>query len=198
MKRTNRAYTLVEILIVSSLIAVVSLAVFRSFSNGLKLWGRAERLNNEADVAILFDKMAEDLKSVSLISGIPFKGTGTKVSFPTIVLTKADPRSSRAQEELVDQIGAVQYRFDAESHRVFRRQANYSQATKEKWVQEELPVASGIDDLILHYEVISDKGFLLKSEVNATIPGGVMVEVHFSDDSGPHQLKRYLSIPVGE
>lgn len=198
MKLKSQAFTLIEVLLVSSLIAIVSLAVFRSFSNGLKLWNRAERLNREAEVAIFLDKMAEDLRSTQLISGISFKGTATKVSFPAIVLTQADPRSTRAKEEIIDQIGAVQYRFDAGTHTIFRRQANYSQSLKGNWPEQEEPIVSGVEDLILHYEVASDKGFLLKSEIDAVVPMGIMVEVHFNDDSGSHQLKRFLSIPVGE
>lgn len=195
MRIRSRAFTLIEVLLVSSLIAILAIAIFRSFGNGLKLWGKAERLNREAEVAIFLDKMAEDLRSTIVTSVISFKGTGMEISFPAIVLTKADIKSSRAAEQLIDQIGAVQYRFDPGQHTVLRRQANYSQAVKNTWGQE-TPVVMGIDDLILHYEVLSNKSFLMKSELKEGLPDGVMVEIHFTDDNGPHELKRFLPIPV--
>ena len=197
MNKRLKAFTLVEVLVVSSLIAISSIAIFRSFGNGLKLWARAERLNREAEVAIFLDKMSEDLRSTVIVSGLGFKGSTMQVSFPAIILTKADLKSSRASEGLVDQIGAVQYRFDSASHTIFRRQVNYAQAIKARWAQEEFSVASGVTDLKLQYEATSDKGKMLKSEINEGIPSGVMVEVDFSDDSGEHHLKRYLPIVVG-
>ena len=196
MRKRSKAFTLIEVLLVSSLVAILGLATFHSFGNGLKLWGRAERLNREAEVAIFLDKMAEDLRSTVMASNIAFKGSFTQISFPAIVLTSSDMKSSRAGEGLVDEIGAVQYHFDFDKHIISRRQADYGQALKGRWPKEEAVVATGIDDIRFNYEIASPKGFLLKSEVEG-IPLGVIVEIHFSDDSGQHQLKRYLSIPVG-
>ncbi|MEI7998136.1 MAG: type II secretion system protein [Candidatus Omnitrophota bacterium] len=196
MKLKSKAFTLIEVLLVSTLIAIVGIAVFQALSNGIKLWAKAQRLNREAEVAIFLDKMGEDLRSVPIISGIPFKGTDILFSFPAVVMTKADSKSSRSQEGFISQIGAVQYRFDPVEHTVFRRQANYAQAIKRKWAQQENPEVLGIDELDFHYEIASDKGLLLKSEIGEGIPLGVMVEVYFSDDSGKHQLKRYLSLLV--
>ncbi|MBF0490415.1 MAG: type II secretion system protein [Candidatus Omnitrophica bacterium] len=197
MKLKPKAFTLIEVLLVSSLIAILGIAIFRSFGNGLKLWAKAQRLNRDADVNIFLDKVAEDLRSTTIVSGLAFKGSETKLSFPAIVMTQADIKSSRASEEIIDQIGAVQYRFEPSEHVIYRRQANYAQAVKGKWGQEEKVVVSGIEDLDIHYEVSSSKGFLLKSEISDGIPSGIVIEVRFSDDSGVHQFKRYLSIPVG-
>ena len=196
MRLKLKAFTLVEVLLVASLMAMVGVAIFQSFANGLKLWSRAERLNREAQVAIFFEKMAEDLRSAATISSISFKGMGSQVSFATVVMTKADQRSSRASEGFIDQLGAVEYRFDPGEHTIFRRQANYAQALKGRWQEAAIPVVSGIDELILTYEVSSDKGFFMKSQVSEGIPSGIMVEVHFNDESGGHQIKRYLAIPT--
>lgn len=197
MKLKTKSFTLIEVLLVSSLIAVLGVAIFHTFSNGLKLWARAQRLNPESEVALFLDKIGEDLRSTSAISGIAFKGIGAQLSFPAIVLTKADQRSSRASEGMVNQIGAVRYRFDPGTQTIYRRQANYAQAIKDRWIQEEVPVAVGITELALHYEISSEKRYLLKSTFDEGIPRGVMVEVNFGDDSGKHQLKRYFLIPVG-
>ncbi len=197
MKPKSDAFTLVEVLLVSSLVALVSLAIFRCFGNGLKLWGKAQHLNREAEVVIFLDKMAEDLRSTVVMSGFNFKGTAQQLSFPATVNTRADQRSARKKEEMVWQIGAVKYRYDVEGRAIYRQQANYAQASKKRWSQEEVPVVKGIEGLEFHYDIASDKGFLLKSEISEGVPLGVMVEVRFNDEGGPHQFKRFLSIPVG-
>ena len=159
--KSRNAFTLVEVLLVSSLIAVLSLAVFRSFGNGLKLWARADHLNRDAEVGIFLDKMAEDLRSTVAISNIPFKGISTEIAFPAVVMTQADVKSARSSEGFIDQIGAVRYRFDPSTHTIFRSQANYAQALKEQWLQEQVAIVMGINDLAIHYESISAKGPLL-------------------------------------
>jgi type II secretory pathway pseudopilin PulG len=198
MKRHLKAFTLIEILLVASLIAIVSIAVFRSFNNGIKLWAKAQTINREAEATLFLDKMAEDLRSVVTISSIAFKGTGHMVSFPAVVITKADVKSVRASEEIVEQIGAVQYRYDPEQHKIFRRQANYGQAVKDVWLQPEMIMINGIEELDFDYVIGKGKGFDTKSELSGAIPSGVHVKVRFTDDTGIHELKRFLPIFVGE
>lgn len=197
MRKNLGAFTLIEMLLVCVLVSVIGLAVFRCFANGLRLWEKAQHLNNEAQAAIFLEKLADDLRSTVVLSGFNFKGTTSQLSFPAVVLTKADPKSSRVHEELINQIGAVSYRFDYEQHAIFRKQANYAQALKDKWQDAEVPVVTGIEQLEFHYDVSSDKGFLLKSQISEGIPSGVIVEVKFMDAGGQHQLRKYLAIPVG-
>jgi prepilin-type N-terminal cleavage/methylation domain-containing protein len=90
MRRSVKAFTLVEVLLVSAIIAGVGVAVFQAFTNGLKLWTRTQQLNHQAEIAMLFDKMGEDLRSAILITGINFKGTETDMIWPSVVMTKAD------------------------------------------------------------------------------------------------------------
>ncbi len=197
MRLKLKGFTLIEILLVSVLISVIGITIFRCFANGLKLWSKAQRLNNEVQVAIFLDKIADDLRSTVNISGIEFKGTATEVSFPCIIRTTADHKSSRASEEFINQIGRVQYIYDYSQHAILRKQANYSQALKGKWQINDVPIVSGIDSLEFHYDVSTQKGFQFKNETREGLPLGLMIEVRFSDDNGQHQFKRYVLIPIG-
>ena len=165
-----------EILLVTSLIAITGLATFSTFQNGLRLWARGTRLSHEGDVAIWLDKSSEDLRSALPISSIPFKGTQMRISFPCIVLTAADRNSSRAGEGTVDQIGAVEYRYEPADKKIYRRQANYSQAQNGQWgpLQE---VAAGIEEFALQYYVGGES--TPKSSV-ASIPSGVAMRVRLT------------------
>ncbi len=86
-------------LLVSAMFAVISLAVFNAFSNGFKLWARGQHVMVEGNMAIFLDRIAEDLRQTVIISGIPFKGTAHKFSFPAIILAPTDSNGSRAKEE---------------------------------------------------------------------------------------------------
>ena len=68
--------------------------------------------------------MDEDLRGVVTMSGIPFIGSGTQLSFPAIIMAPTDQNGSRAKEETGRQIGAVQYSFDPAEKKIFRRQGH--------------------------------------------------------------------------
>ena len=135
MKRSG--FTLMEMLLVTALVSIIGLAIFQAFSNGLKLWARGQQMSHDGETAIVLDKIGEDLRSTVSVSGIAFKGEVTRFSFPAIVMTPADKNGSRAQEDLIDQIGAIEYRFEQADGKIYRRQANYAQALKHQWGKEQ-------------------------------------------------------------
>ena len=192
MTHQRRAFTLMEMLLVAALITITGIATFGTFQNGLRLWARGMHLSQEGDVAIYLDKASEDLRSALPISGIPFKGTTMRVSFPCTVLVEPDRNSSRAGEGIVDEIGAVEYRYEAADGKIYRRQAHYGQAQNGQWgpAQE---VASGIQEFFLQYY------FGGRSNSSAdTLPSGVLMRVRLKSGAPNHELKRFFSIPAGE
>lgn len=196
MTTKRAAFTLMEMLLVTTLIAVIGVAVFGAFNNGLKLWARGVQLDHKADAAFLLEKLGDDLRTTIPISTIKFKGIGSSVSFSTIVLTSADRNGSRLLEGTVDQIGAVEYYFDFAESRVMRRQANYGQALKGQW-QEPRVVATGIKEIVFHYHFLTPKETQIKSEVDGGIPFGVDIEMRLKDDTVDNVIKRFYRIPVG-
>ena len=146
----HRGFTLTEILLVSCMFAVISLAVFNAFSNGFKLWARGQHVMVEGDMAIFLDRIAEDMRQTVLISGIPFKGEATQVSFPAIILAPTDSNGSRAGEGAGSQLGAIRYTYDPSEKKVTRAQATYGQALKAQW-SSPVEVASMIEDISMQY-----------------------------------------------
>ena len=51
-KKHNNAFTLVELLIVTAMLAVISLAIYSTFSSGLKIWQRVSKPIPEEDLGI--------------------------------------------------------------------------------------------------------------------------------------------------
>ena len=193
MKSNHAGFTLMEILLVSVLIATVSIAIFGVMNNGIKLWSRGMVVDKKGDLFIGLEKIAQDFRSTLPFSLIQFKGYESHVSFATIVLTKADTHGSRAEEGLIDELGAVEYRYDAALGKIFRRQAGYGQALKRQWGDDQ-EIASGLTDVHFDYFLGGPKTSDRREKIESQIPTGVMMRVRLAQ--GP-EMHRYFEIPVG-
>ncbi len=200
MKKNHLAFTLTEVLLVSAMFAVISLAVFNAFANGFKLWARGEQVMVEGDMAIFLDRIGEDLRGVVTISGIPFKGNSTELAFPAIISAPTDNNGSRSREETGTQIGAVRYTFDPSEKKIYRSQAVYGEALKGYWTKP-VEVAAQIEDISVHYYFTADKGLEVKDETDQaqgpSLPMGVMIDVQFNVAGKAHHMRRFLLVPVG-
>jgi prepilin-type N-terminal cleavage/methylation domain-containing protein len=195
-RRSQRGFSLVEILLVAALFCMCSVAIFRTFLSGVKLWEHAQRFSMQEDISIFFDKLSEDLRNGFYYSKIKFNGMETQMTFPAFVTTPADENSSRAKEGLIDQMGAVQYRLDYEEHKLYRSQANYSQALKGKF-EEGRPLVNAIDGIRFRYYYPDKKGLQAYAKAQDTIPSGVYVEVTFHDETSERTMSRFIGIPAG-
>ena len=196
MRNRKYGFTLVEVLLVSAMFAVISLAVFNAFSNGFKLWARGQHVMVEGNLSIFLDRIGEDLRSTVINSNIPFKGQSTEFSFPALILAPTDKNGSRAAEEFGTQIGAVRYIYDPLEKKIYRSQAYYGQAIKSEW-QQPLEVASMIEDVSLRYYFKADRGLEVKSQSDQGTPMGVMIDVSLLIDGQISHIRRFLLIPVG-
>jgi prepilin-type N-terminal cleavage/methylation domain-containing protein len=194
VKEHRRGFTLTEVLLVSVMFAVISLAVFNAFSNGFKLWARGQHVMLEGDMAIFLDRIAEDLRQTVIISTIPFKGSRTELSFPAIVL--APTEGSRGSEGTGAQIGTVRYTFDPLEKKIYRRQAVYGQALKSQW-STPIAVASLIEDVSMRYYFKADRGLEIKDQAEHGVPVGVMIDVQLMIDGQIRHMRRFLLVPVG-
>jgi len=194
MRKHRQGFTLTEILLVSAMFAVISVAVFNAFSNGFKLWARGQHVMIEGNMAIFLDKMGEDLRQTVTISGIPFKGDSEEVSFPAIIIAPTD--GSRAEEGSGAQIGAVQYTYDAADKKVYRAQAVYGQALKSEW-STPVEVASDIEGITMRYYFTAEHGLEVKSQTDEGLPMGIMIDVEFLVEGQEFHMRRFMIIPVG-
>ena len=58
MKRNknNKGFTLIEVCLVSAMVAIISLAIYTTFANGIKIWQKAHTEILEEDVSIFFER----------------------------------------------------------------------------------------------------------------------------------------------
>ncbi len=195
----RKAFTLIEILLVCSIFATLSIAIFTCLSNGITLWHRANQLVTEEDVGLFFDRFSSDLRNTFNYSKFVFTGDEFKTDFPTVVWTSADHVSVRAGEGVVDQLGRVQYVYDTGRGVVLRRQANYSQALQDAWGGEEivLPMVKGVS---FHYFYSSSRDPRMVVEPGDGIPAGVEIDIVLpgaAPGSEDTVFRRYMPVPVG-
>jgi len=192
----QRGMTLLEILIVVSLISIISIVLFSSLATGLRVWERSRRSLIEQDIVIFLDKISQDIRNSFIYSLIPFQGGEDRLSFPTIVYIPADPYSGLSEGTYVDQIGKVEYYFEILDKGLYRRAANYSQAISDLYGTPRKLVEI-IDQLKFHYYYLSEKGELYSRATLEGVPLGVEISVVFSDSLGERVMRKYIDVPLG-
>jgi len=196
MVKTSKGFTLIEILLVTSLFAMVSIAIFYAFSSGVKLWQRSQYLMVEQQAALFLDQMEQELHNSFLTKGLEFKGTSKQCSFPTVIQLPANFNGEDKSSALTDHIGMVEYSFDYEDKTLNRRRANYGQALKKKFFPPEV-VGQGIEGLRFSYLYSPAGGSSeFQDHWQEQMPLGVQVEIQFPEKYGSSSLKRLIIIPT--
>lgn len=189
--------TLMEILIVVSIVAVVSLSLFNAFSNGLKVWRLSQQLALEEDVAIFLDRLSQDLRNSYLYSKIFFEGNHYNLAFPTRVITKIDfNKGADNPEDVEDQMGRVEYVFEPSRRLLIRREANYSQAMI-KVFNEPRIMLEGVDRVEFKYIYLTEDKEIVSDDMLEILPASIKVEVDFSDQFGKRSFEKYVDLPLG-
>lgn len=188
--------TLIETLLAVALVTMVGLALYHSFSMGVNVWDRSQQVNIEEDVAIFFDKLSFDLYNSFLFSQIKFEGNEFRFAFPTIVYTRADRGLRLEPDAYIDQVGKVEYYYDFNDDVLYRREANYSQAIKERWGEPRALIKS-VSRIKFRYYFMTDTEEISSSEILDVLPTGVEIEVEFTDSRGTRVMKKFVDIPVG-
>jgi hypothetical protein len=194
--RNKTGLTLIEILLAVTLSTLAGVCVYHSLSTGINVWKRSQQLDVEEDIVILFEKLSADLYNSFLFTQIKFEGNEFRVAFPTMVYTAADKRLNLAEDQYVDQIGKVEYFYDIGQDKIFRRDANYSQAVQERYNEPRL-MASSVSNVRFRYYFMTDTGELSSTEILDVLPTGIEIEVEFSDQKGKRSMKKFIAIPVG-
>lgn len=188
--------TFVEVLLAAALTTIVGFMIYQSLSLGIDVWQRSQQISIEEDVMLFLDRLSFDLHNSFLFSQIKFEGNEFHIAFPTIVYTPADRRLNLGEDVYVEQVGKVEYYYDLGSDTVYRRQANYSQAVRERYGEPQQLVA-GVENLRFRFYFLTERDELSSSEILDVLPTGVEVTVQFLDAKGSRSMSKFIDIPVG-
>ncbi|KKS44751.1 MAG: hypothetical protein UV05_C0001G0011 [candidate division CPR1 bacterium GW2011_GWA2_42_17] len=185
-----------EVLLVVSLISIINIALYNALVNGLRIWERSQRLVVEQDLAVFFDKIAQDLRNSFLYSRIKFNGNDHRFSFPTRVHILADPKSDSPIDQYISQLGRVEYYFDTIEKKIYRHQANYGQALSEEFSRP-TALVNAVETVEFQYIYLTDNEEIVSREVLDIPPSGVDIEVHFSDSGVQKSVRKLIAVPIG-
>lgn len=196
MKR-DAGFTLVELLVVVSIVALIGMSLYAMFGSSLDMMRRVSRSEVSEDVSIFLEKLDREISSQVTFKGIPFEGKETSLSFPSRI--NLDQRAP-----LNRGIGRVSYFFD-ESHRTFaRRQENLSQCYKKVEV-EAVPMVEGVANMKFQYFVYRENektfewvGGWNSLENQGAIPYAVKVEFECVRGEERYGFEKTIAIPIAE
>jgi hypothetical protein len=181
-------------MVVSVIMALISLVIFSTFNNGMKIWQRVQKLSLAEDCDIFLDRFTQDTTNAFYFTGISFKGTSDRLLFPGFV------QSQRMNKRTV---GQIQYSYDQDVQLLTRSQADYSQALS----GEELSVRSQLSNISkcsLRYYVFDPerKVYLWAEEytpstVKPVLPRAVRLVLEIKDGANVRWINRTVEIPVG-
>lgn len=195
-KYSQKAFTLIEVLLVLSLLSVISVAVYRALANGLAIWEKRSQTDTQEDILIFFEKLTEDLQKAVPFSRIPFDGQKSSVSFAALIKTPADRAINGRNDEYVEQIGQVEYYFDSMKKSLVREQKNYSQAVNKKSGSERVLV-QGLLSVKFDYFYKENDAYTAVSEIHEAVPAVIMVTLKFLEEEKEKTVSRTVIIPVG-
>ncbi|OGX07473.1 MAG: hypothetical protein A2Z88_07210 [Omnitrophica WOR_2 bacterium GWA2_47_8] len=190
------AFTLVEILLVVSLVTMISLTLYNAFSNGLKLWSRSQHLSVEEDIAIFFEKINEELDNSYAFSKFYFKGRTNSFAFPSRVNVW---QKSQGKDAAIKEPGMIEYFFDPLSDDLYKRESNYGVAIERKFSGEDRLIFSKIKSVGFKYFLRDSEGRLFSTQITDEMPRGVRIDVTFLDGQGQEKnLSKLIFMPMAQ
>jgi len=116
-------FTFIEMLIVTVTLSVISLAIYATFNNGIKIWQKINKQIPEEDLTIFFDRFSSDLKNSFKFTGLTFSGKEDELEFATILNSPALHKRT---------VGKVVYFYDPYEKILNREEKDFSQIYENK------------------------------------------------------------------
>jgi prepilin-type N-terminal cleavage/methylation domain-containing protein len=135
----RRGFTLIEILLVTAILAVLIAVLGACIGGGLRVWDSARVVGKVEGQALLGLRLLErDLMNAQVFDGIQFAGRSRDVSFAALIRSETAPGAAGAggtlspaarNDSLADwRLGTVTYVFDGTAHAMLRSGAAYGVA----------------------------------------------------------------------
>ena len=188
----KNGFTLIELVIVTSILAITSLAIYAVFNSGIKIWQVANRQIPEEDLGFFFDKFTSDLRNAFKFESVSFIGKKERIQFASLL------HSPRLQSRSV---GRVAYSYDRQTGMVEREASDFSHifSIDSGGIQR---LIKNIRDFKLQYYFFDDKTkeYAWKDEWledEQLLPLAVRVELLLDSGGKVEGFVKTVGIPAG-
>jgi type II secretion system protein J len=191
-RRTERkGFTLIELLIVACMLGGVSLALYSTLSNGIRIWRKVTQIAPEEELNIFFDKFSRDIRNSIRSANIAFSADSQMLKFASLV---------NSQNLGVLAPGEISYAYNRYALSVSRTERDASDIFSEReGVTRE--VLKGADAFRLSYYNYDNqtKEHVWDEEAKpGSMPLAVRIELEFKDAEKNRKFTHTSDIPVGE
>jgi hypothetical protein len=185
----SRSFTFIELLIVTSILAVISLAIYSVLSNGVKIWQLVNQGIPEEDLNIFFNKFTSDMRNCFKFTDINFLGSRYTFEFVTLVSSPALQKKT---------VGKVIYFYDSDEGVLKREQLDFSQLYNgdSGTTQEVLKNIKFLKFKYYAYDVMTKEYVWLDEWVNEGLPVAMRVEFWFNNGKQTNKFIKTVNIPV--
>ena len=189
-RRKDNGLSFIEIVMVTAILSLVSLAVYSILNNGVKIWQRVNKPVPEEDLNIFLGRFTQDLKNALKFTGIDFIGTEYYFEVPSLV---------RSDSLKCDTVGKVIYYYDKGDKILKRQRQDLPQiySRQDAFLTHQL---GGVESLRFQYYSFDEKknAFLWQDEweVKDELPLSVKVELQFNNGTQTKEFAQSADIPV--
>ena len=182
-KPRREGFTLIELLMVTAILSMVLLAIFSTYSSGIRIWRGVKEagLLEKRELYTSLEKIKRELMGhIRDFSHIEFEGSRDKLIFPA------------ASKEGVMH---MTYYFDKNSNTFFRESYRFSDSLKEKMDRKKREAfsADGVEFSYLFYDLEKETGVWMTDfeEAKEGVPEAVKLDIRM----GQEELNEYIFIP---
>jgi prepilin-type N-terminal cleavage/methylation domain-containing protein len=187
------AFTLVELLVVVSILGVVIGVIGACLSGGIRVWDSAQRLTSpEGEVVLGLQVLEKDLANAFDFQAIPFAGTADSLTLAMIL--RVSPDDGKPPER---RIGTVQYTFDRAKQALLRSQWVYPRSPDAAQGQETL--IPGLEQFSLLYAATDredEAGWQDSWEDATNRPAWVRIDLRFETEGESQEVTRLVMLPA--
>lgn len=195
-KRRPAGFTLIEMILVTAIVAVLTVSLYQALAMGINIWKRSQMFSAEENIMIFLDKITKDLSNAMDFSLFTFEGTDSTIKFTAIVSVPMGRWGGPEVDVYAPQIGRVEYGQDPEGHFIYRRQANYGQATHNQFGAEQ-QLTGPVESLSFKYFSRTKKGLVPLKLSDGLLPEAVEVSVQYLNSYGhPQTMTRLINLPL--
>ena len=204
MKKAQYKYgfTLIELVLVTAILAVIGMAVYGTFSNGINIWKKVTEDSVAENINLFFERISFDLRNSFKLTGIRFKGERTQVSFPSRV-------KYIGENGIENTIGQITYSLDGRKKTLKRKEENYSEVYNKKAGSTRI-LSENISSLKFKYYVYDanykkyswvthwqERDETFGIQVEEQLPLIVKVEVGIPSEKGEQIFVKTVQLPTG-
>jgi hypothetical protein len=183
--------TLVEMLIVSMILGVISITINSALNSGVRVWRKINQELPQEAINIFFDKFTTDLHNTFNSTNIKLEGDDERLELPAFVSSRRF--SGRLPGEVI-------YVYDKGKDELYRQAKDYSDVYSDK--QGVItPLIKNIHSLkFTYYFFEAERKYYAWVDTweKEWLPQAVRVELEVNDENKIKQFTRTVSIPLAK